>query len=83
MAAREMDPALWNVVLQFQQGGDLNGVPTQLSVVYSLYGQDGSMLAQEVRPVDNPQVVVDGNGGQSAGGCRGRQQRRAGAWRRR
>ena len=62
-AGADMDPALWNVVLQFQQGGDLNGVPTQLSVVYSLYGQDGAMLAQEVRPVDNPQVVVNGNGG--------------------
>ena len=61
-ASADMDPALWNVLLQFQQGGDLNGVPTQLSVVYTMYGQDGAMLAQEVRPVDNPQVVVNGNG---------------------
>jgi uncharacterized protein YraI len=62
-ASADMDPALWNVLLQFQQGGDLNGVPTQLSVVYSVFGQDGAMLAQELRPVDNPQVVVNGTGG--------------------
>ncbi len=59
----DLDPALWNVLLQFQQGQDLQGVPTQLSVVYSLYGQNGELVSQEVRPVDQSQIVVNAPAG--------------------
>jgi uncharacterized protein YraI len=62
-ASGDLDPALWNVVLQFQQGQELDGVPTQLSVVYSLYGADGGMVDQQVRPVDDSQVVIDAPAG--------------------
>jgi uncharacterized protein YraI len=58
-AGGDMDPALWNVLLQFQQGADLTGVPTQLSVVYSLFASDGAMVGQEVRPVNAPQALVN------------------------
>ena len=58
-ASGDLDPALWNVVLSFQQGQPLDGVPTQLSVVYSLYGPDGSIIGQEVRPVEDSRVVVN------------------------
>jgi len=64
-ATGDLDPALSNVVLSFQQGQPLDGVPTQLSVVYSLYGPDGKMASQEVRPVEDSKVDVSapsGNG---------------------
>jgi uncharacterized protein YraI len=57
-ASGDLDPALWNVVLSFQQGQPLDGVPTQLSVVYSLYSPDGEVVDQQVRPVDDSRVVV-------------------------
>ena len=56
--ASEIDPNIWNVLLQFQQGGDLSGVLSQLSVAYTLYDQSGNMVGQEVRPIDNPRVVI-------------------------
>jgi uncharacterized protein YraI len=62
-ASGDVDPALWNVMLSFQQEQSLDGVPTQLSVVYSLYAPDGSMIGQEVRPVDDPSVVVNAPAG--------------------
>lgn len=62
-ATGDLDPALWNVVLSFQQGQPLDGVPTQLSVVYSLYGPDGSMIDQEVRPVEDSRIVVNAPAG--------------------
>ena len=58
-ATGDLDPALWNVVLSFQQGQPLDGTPTQLSVVYSLYSPDGTMTGQEVRPVEDSRVVVN------------------------
>jgi uncharacterized protein YraI len=58
-ASGDLDPALWNVILSFQQGQPLDGVPTQLSVVYSLYREDGSMIDQQVRPVEDSRVVVN------------------------
>ncbi|HXF64605.1 MAG TPA: SH3 domain-containing protein [Caldilineaceae bacterium] len=62
-SAADVDPNLWNVLVQFQQGGSLEGVTNQLSVVYSVYGADGNMVAQEVRPIDSPQVVVSAPAG--------------------
>ena len=44
-------------MLQFQQGGDLSGVLNQISVSYTVMDAGGSVVAQEVRPIDNPRVV--------------------------
>lgn len=54
----DVDPNIWNVLLQFQQGGDLSGVLSQLSVAYTLYDESGNVVAQEVRPIDSPRVVM-------------------------
>ena len=62
-ATGDLDPALWNVILSFQQGQPLDGVPTQLSVVYSLYGSDGAMVDQQVRPVEDSRVLVNAPSG--------------------
>jgi SH3-like domain-containing protein len=54
----DIDPNIWEVLLQFQQGGDLSGVLNQLHVAYTLYDQGGNVVAQEVRPINNPRVVM-------------------------
>jgi hypothetical protein len=54
----DVDPNIWNVLLQFQQGGDLSGVLSQLSVAYTLYDESGNVVGQEVRPIDNPRVMM-------------------------
>ena len=54
----DVDPNIWNVLLQFQQGGDLSGVLSQLSVAYTLYDENGNVVGQEVRPIDNPRVTI-------------------------
>jgi hypothetical protein len=41
----------------------LDGVTNQVSVVYSVYGPDGSRIAQEIRPLENPQLVVNAPAG--------------------
>ena len=57
-AGADVDPNLWNVLLQFQQGGDLSGIPNQLSVSYRVTDPSGAVLTQEVRPIDDARVVV-------------------------
>jgi len=54
----DVDPSIWNVMLQFQQGGDLSGILNQLSVAYTVYGPDGAIVGQEVRPIDDPRMVM-------------------------
>ena len=54
----DVDPNIWNVLLQFQQGGDLSGVLSQLSIAYTLYDENGNVVGQEVRPIDNPRVTM-------------------------
>ncbi len=53
-----VDPNVWNVLLQFQQGGDLGGILSQLSVAYTVYDKDNNVISQEVRPIDSPDVVM-------------------------
>jgi uncharacterized protein YraI len=62
-ATGDIDPNVWNVLLQFQQGSDLNGVLNQLSVSYTVYGKDGNVLAQEVRPIEDPAMTFAPPGG--------------------
>ncbi len=61
-AQEEIDPGVWNVILQFQQGADLNGTAKQLSVDYSIFDASGKAIAHEVRPIDNPSVAIDPSG---------------------
>ncbi len=57
-ASGDIDPNIWEVLLQFQQGGDLSGVLHQLSVSYTLFDQAGNVVGQEVRPINDTRVVM-------------------------
>ena len=50
--AGDIDPNLWDMVRQFQIGPVSGGAT--LAVAYTVVNPDGSVLAQESRPLDNP-----------------------------
>ena len=51
--SNDVDPNLWDMVRQFQIG-PISGSGATLAVAYTVVNPDGSVLAQEVRPLDNP-----------------------------
>ncbi|MCC9075522.1 SH3 domain-containing protein [Litorilinea aerophila] len=60
----DVDPNIWNVLLQFQQGTDLSGVANQMAIAYTVYGPDGNVIAQELRPLDDPRLAFAAPAGQ-------------------
>ncbi len=54
----DVDPSVWNTLLQFQQGAALPATTGQLSVAYQLIGPDGGVLTQEVRPLQEARVAL-------------------------
>ncbi|MCB0132545.1 MAG: SH3 domain-containing protein, partial [Caldilineaceae bacterium] len=55
--AGDVDPNIWNVLLQFQNNGDMSATSNQLSVAYTVYDNGGNVVAQDVRPLDNPTMA--------------------------
>ena len=55
--AGDVDPNIWNVLLQFQNNGDMSATSNQLSVAYTVYDNGGNVVAQDVRPLDNPAMA--------------------------
>jgi uncharacterized protein YraI len=53
LATGDIDPNIWNVLLQFQQGNELSAAGGQLSVAYTIYGNDNSVVASNIRPLDD------------------------------
>jgi hypothetical protein len=53
-ASGDVDPAIWDTLLKFQQEQELPESRTQLNVAYSVVGADGAVLKQEVRPLEDP-----------------------------
>ncbi|RIK40413.1 MAG: hypothetical protein DCC55_15125 [Chloroflexi bacterium] len=52
-SAGNVDPSIWNVLLKFQQGENLTTSGSQLSIAYTVYGADNSLVATQVRPLDD------------------------------
>lgn len=50
----DVDPQIWEIARQFQQGTLTQGQSGGLAVAYSLFNADGALLSQEIRPLDNP-----------------------------
>ncbi len=50
----DVDPRIWEVARQFQQGALLSQSGPDLAVSYTVYNPDGSILTQETRPLDEP-----------------------------
>ena len=57
-ASSDIDPNIWNVVFQFQQGGDLSSTSGKLDVFFAIRDSEGTIVAQEVRPIDNPSMTL-------------------------
>ncbi|MEZ4582626.1 MAG: SH3 domain-containing protein [Caldilineaceae bacterium] len=51
--AGDVDPNIWNVLLQFQNGGDLSTAAGRLSVAYNVYDSANNLVAQDARPLDS------------------------------
>lgn len=55
--AGDVDPNIWNVLLQFQNGGDLSAAAGRMSVAYNIYDAANNLVAQDVRPLENPAMA--------------------------
>lgn len=63
----DIDPATMQVLQRFQMGEATSSAPqAQMAVAYTLYSEDGSVVSQQIRPLDSPQVAFElpasGNG---------------------
>lgn len=64
MATSDVDPNIWNVLLQFQQGAELSLDSGLMSVAYTVYGADGNVVTSNVLPLDNARFVFAAPGGE-------------------
>jgi len=53
----DVDPAIWDALLKFQQDAALPESRAGLSVAYTLYGADGQKLAEQFAPLDNSAIA--------------------------
>jgi hypothetical protein len=54
----DIDPAMWDTLLKFQQDAALPESRAALSVAYSLYAADGSLLAEQLAPLENASLSL-------------------------
>ncbi len=54
----DIDPAMWDTLLKFQQDAALPESRAALSVAYSLYKADGSLLAEQLAPLENATISL-------------------------
>ena len=53
----DVDPAVMQVLQRFQMGEATSSAPqAQMAVAYTLYGEDGSIVGQQIRPLDSSKV---------------------------
>ncbi|MFN8441161.1 MAG: SH3 domain-containing protein [Caldilineaceae bacterium] len=55
----DIDPNLWNVVLQFQEGVKLQAEQTPINLAFVVYGPDGKPMGQTTTTMDNPKAVIN------------------------
>ena len=54
----DIDPNIWSVLLQFQQGQPLSATNMgQLAVNFTVYDENGNSVAQETMPLSNPSAA--------------------------
>jgi len=67
----DVDPAMMQVLQRFQMGESTSSAPqAQMAVAYTLYGGDGSVLSQQIRPLDSSNVDFPMSAETSAGEVR-------------
>ena len=52
-ASGDMDPNIWSVLFQFQSNAALTAGNEQVSIAYTVYDQDGNVVTNNVRPLDD------------------------------
>ncbi|NJN82748.1 MAG: SH3 domain-containing protein [Caldilineaceae bacterium] len=57
-ASGDVDPNVWNVLLQFQQGSELATSAGQMAVAYTMVDSAGNVVAQQMYPLDSPTMIV-------------------------
>jgi uncharacterized protein YraI len=62
-AASDIDPNIWGILLQFQEGAELSVGEGRMSVAYTVYASDGSVLTNNVRTLEDPRFVFAPPGG--------------------
>lgn len=53
-ASGDMDPNIWSVLFQFQSNAALTAGNEQVSIAYTVYDQDGNVVTNNVRPLEDP-----------------------------
>lgn len=56
--AGDVDPAVWDTLLKFQQDAQLPESKTDMGVTYAVYGADGQKLGEQSAPLDNSAVTM-------------------------
>ena len=55
----DVDPAVGEVLQRFQMGAPTASTAQgQMAVAYTVYGADGNVVAQQIRPLDSPRVEL-------------------------
>ncbi len=54
----DIDPAMWDTLLKFQQDAVLPESKAALSVAYSVFSADGSLLAEQSAPLENASISL-------------------------
>ncbi len=55
----DIDPNLWRVVLDFQQGAKIQGEKTPITVAYSVFGADGQPVGSANATLENSRALVN------------------------
>jgi len=53
----DVDPAIWDVVLKYQQGEPLTGFQSELSVALALFDSDGDRVEQTIGPIGSSSLA--------------------------
>ncbi|MBV7330286.1 SH3 domain-containing protein [Chloroflexi bacterium TSY] len=54
----DIDRNIWDTVLQFQEGGNFSANMSRLEVAYAIYDSEGSVVAQQTRPIEEPGFIL-------------------------
>lgn len=59
-ASNDIDPNIWGVLAQFQQGTDITAAgPQNMAVAFTVYGKDNKVILNNVRPLDDPKLTFN------------------------
>jgi len=54
----DIDPGIWKVLQQFQNGEELAPATSRLDVSYTIYDAEGNLVTNEVRPIEDSRLLL-------------------------